>query len=108
LGSENQRTNDTPNTSCSHNGGRAESTLPLAQNIIRLIGKGKGDVRESWTNDEECTEISDTTWFGKSKYADAQNLEAAIEKKEWSSQIPLIGEIALSHTENDGEDIALM
>ena len=55
-----------------------------------LICERMWDVGECGTNDEESTEISDATRFGKSKQADSNNFNETIEKKEWRTQIPLV------------------
>lgn len=41
---EHQRSNDTTNTACSDNDGRAERALPLPENIVGLVGEAEGDV----------------------------------------------------------------
>ena len=99
MGSEHQGANDTANASRSHDGCRAECTLPLTQDVVGLVGQGEGDVGEGRADNEEGTKVPDAARFGESEDTDAENFEAAVEEEEWSSQIPLVREVALSDTE---------
>lgn len=104
---EDQRPNDTPNATSPNDGGGAERSLPLAQNVVCLVGKTERDIRESGTDDEERPKVSNVAVFRKSKNTDSDDLKEAVEEKERGSQIPFVGEIALADAENDSKDVAL-
>ncbi len=86
--SEYEGANNTTYSTRSYNGSRAESTLPLANDVVVLVCKGVWDVGKGGANNEESTKISDATRFGKSKQADSNDFDEAIEKKEWRTQVP--------------------
>lgn len=90
LDSEDETSCDTADTAHSNEGGRAESSLPLAADVVRLVRHGGWDVAVGASGCQEDSEVADVGVAVETHDGEADEAEDHVEHDDGSAEMVLV------------------